>query len=263
METIQKFPHSFTVTGASGVGTTTTCKQLFDALHAKFGVPWRWINAGIIMRRYAEKQKMDIDEFVAYMSMHPELCHDEKLDSIVKAASETDYLLSEGRLSNYNNPRGYHVFIGCDLDKRALRRFDDYKAENPAITLAQVKEKILQRDIEDKDRFIKKYGPDAVWAPEQFDCVVNTDEMTTAEIVEKIIADHKAWVAAGFKKPEPPPKREAKPAKPAAVVRTPVKKPSAPRAKLKAAPSPVAAPAKRSIKPAKKSTSVLAKSARR
>ena len=52
-----QFKNQISITADSGVGSTTTSK----VLHGHLGLsPWRWVNAGAIMRVFAKEKGMSV-----------------------------------------------------------------------------------------------------------------------------------------------------------------------------------------------------------
>jgi len=68
------FKNHLSITADSAVGSTTTAKKLHEILGY---APWRWVNAGAIMRIFAKELGITIDEFAVYTSNHPEEKYDE------------------------------------------------------------------------------------------------------------------------------------------------------------------------------------------
>jgi len=182
------FTHHISITADSGVGSTTTAKKLHQILGY---APWRWVNAGAIMRIFATERGMTIEEFAAYMNDHTDEKYDERCDQMIKHFGEHDYVIFEGRLVHYFAPNAFHVRLICDPHIRAERRAQDHGA-----TVQEIYEKITERDRRNTERYLKVYGPDAVWPDEKFDLVLDTGILSPDDIAEKILLGHAEWAKA-------------------------------------------------------------------
>ncbi len=182
------FRNQISITADSGVGSTTTAKRL----HERLGLsPWRWVNAGAIMRMFAGELHMTIEEFTVYNSTHLAEKFDERCDDMIRTFGEHDYVIFEGRLVHHFAPYAFHVRLVCNPRVRAERRARDM----PGATVDDVLRKILARDELNRVRYEKIYGRDVLWTDNQFDLVLDTGVLSPDEIAVKIIEGHKKWVA--------------------------------------------------------------------
>jgi cytidylate kinase len=183
------FLNQISITADSGVGSTTTAKRL----HTYLGIsPWRWVNAGAIMRIFASGLGISIEEFAQYNAEHLEEKFDERCDEMIRTFGEHDYVIFEGRLVHHFAPGAYHVRLVCDPYIRATRRAGD----TPGATVDEVYNKIIERDTMNRERYTKVYGPEVIWPDEKFDLVLDTGVFSPDEIAVKIIEGHKEWVKA-------------------------------------------------------------------
>jgi len=182
------FKNQISITADSGVGSTTTSRKFIEHVGIS---PWRWVNAGAIMRELAKERGMTIDEFNAYSLSHPEEKVDELCDNMIRHFAEHDYVVFEGRLVHYFAPSAFHVLLVCPPEVRAVRRAKDF----PGITEKEIFKKIKVRDSINKERYSKIYGRDVLWEESKFDLVLDTNEFTPDEIVRKIIETHKEWIS--------------------------------------------------------------------
>jgi cytidylate kinase len=179
--------NQISITADSGVGSTTTAKRL----HQHLGIsPWRWVNAGAIMRIFARELGMTIEEFAVYNSSHLEEKFDERCDDMIKKFGEHDYVIFEGRLVHHFAPDAFHVRLVCDPHVRAERRAKDV----PGITVDEVFQKIINRDKMNRERYEKIYGAKVLWSDNRFDLVLDTGVLSPDEIAMKIIESHKKWM---------------------------------------------------------------------
>ncbi len=188
------FRNQISITADSGVGSTTTAKQL----HLLLGIsPWRWVNAGAIMRIFAHQLGLSIEEFAEYNSAHLEEKYDEQCDTMIQHFGEQDYVIFEGRLVHYFAPHAFHVKLICNPSIRAVRRAKDM----PELKMEQILEKIVSRDAMNVKRYRKLYGDEVVWGDHAFNLVLDTGVLAPQQIAEKIIDGHIHWLAgeAGLK----------------------------------------------------------------
>lgn len=178
--------NQISITADSKVGSTTTSKKLHEILGY---APWRWVNAGAIMRLFADELHMTIEEFATYSNTHLEEKFDERCDQMVAHFGEHDYVISEGRLAHYFLPHAFHVRLVCDPKVRAERRSHDM----PGVPLDDVYKLIVERDRLNTERYIKIYGPDVLWPNEKFDLVLDTGIDTPDVIARKILDGHAEW----------------------------------------------------------------------
>lgn len=178
--------HHISITANSGVGSTTTSKKLHSILGY---TPWRWVNAGGIMRMFAEERGMSIEEFSKYMLEHPEEGLDKICDDMISKFAEHDYALFEGRIVHHFTPQAFHVRLVCDPHIRAERR-----AESMGLTVPEMYKRILERDKINDDRYVQVYGREVLWDDDKFDLVLDTGKYNPDEISEMIITKYKEWL---------------------------------------------------------------------
>ncbi len=181
------FKNQISITADSGVGSTTTSRKFIEHMGIS---PWRWVNAGAIMRELAKERGMTIDEFNAYSLSHPEEKVDDLCDGMIRHFAEQDYAVFEGRLVHHFAPKAFHVLLVCPPEIRAKRRAKDF----PEMTEKEIFEKIKLRDSINRERYQRIYGPDVLWDESRFDLVLDTHEFTPDEVVAKIIETHKEWL---------------------------------------------------------------------
>ena len=170
-----------TITGATGVGTSTALNGLRGAL----GMPWRFVSGGSIMREFAVKNAMSIEEFAAHNREHPEEGWDRKCDDMLAAFGRQNFTVIEARLAHAFVPHAFHVLLVCDIATRARRRPADFES---ALS------RILRRDDDDVYRYAKLY-PGCLWSVDDFDLVIDTAREVPAAVCKSIIMSHAVWRA--------------------------------------------------------------------
>jgi len=180
------FKNQISITADSGVGSTTTSKKLLEY----FGYsPYRWVNAGAIMRSFAKELGISIEEFAKHTLNTPHEKYDERCDDEIRRFGEHDYVIFEGRLVHHFAPHAFHVLLKCDPLIRAKRRAKDF----PGVNESDLLDMIDKRDKANRERYSKIYGPEVLWDESKFDLVIDTGVSTPEEIVFKIVEGHKNW----------------------------------------------------------------------
>jgi cytidylate kinase len=181
------YSNQISITADSGVGSTTTAK----CLHTLLGIsPWRWVNAGAIMRIFAKEVGLTIEEFAEYIPKHLDEKYDDKCDDMIRHFGEQDYVIFEGRLVHHFAPGAFHVRLVCDPHIRATRRASD----GTHGTVDEAYQKIVDRDEMNRQRYEKLYGSEVLWSDDTFDLVLDTGVLTPDDIAHKIVEGHKEWV---------------------------------------------------------------------
>lgn len=185
---IVPFNYQITISGASGVGTTTTLKKL----QAIYGMGWRYVSAGSMMREFAAREGMTIEVFV-------EACRDGTLDGehfdevlhdTMREFARQNNTVLEGRLAHLYAPLAFHVLITCPLDVRAARR----QRDTEHVSMAEMMRRIMDRDAADETRLNSMY-PGWQWPEKSFDFVLDTSVPMIHDSVGAAIVDaHSAWL---------------------------------------------------------------------
>jgi len=180
------FSNSITITGKTGVGTTTAMSELQKILGI---TPYRWVSGGGIMRGFARNMGMTIEEFTDYCSTHTKEGYDRKCDRQIERFGRQDYCIVEARLGHVFVPSAFHVLLKCNTLIRAERR----KTEFLGKSVLQVVDIISKRDEYDDLRYQTLY-PGCLWPESDFDLVIDT-ELIPANLVDSVILGaHSEWV---------------------------------------------------------------------
>jgi cytidylate kinase len=185
--------HLITITGLTGVGTSSTIDKLLEELGETQAL-WRAVSAGNIMRKFGEDLGMKmIEEFVTYAKLHPEEKYDEKCDAAIEAYGRQNNTLIEGRVPHIIAPKGFHVLLTCPPDIRAQRR-QQHDQKYRKYSVEKVEELILKRDQDDASRFGKLY-PGYEWPKEAYHCSFDTSILEAMNIAKDIFECHAEWLA--------------------------------------------------------------------
>jgi len=146
-------------------------------------------------RELARTHKMDIATFNAFIDENPEI--DKEIDSAMKTyLKEHDNLVVDSRLAWFFEKEAFKVFITVDLETAAKRLVLDSKNRNieekyDSIDTAKIA--IIKRQNYEKDRYKKEYGID-ILDYDNYDLVIDSTNLSTDEIANKIIEEYKEWL---------------------------------------------------------------------
>lgn len=174
------------MTSETGVGGSTTCALLLKEL-SKLS---RFVSGGGIMRAVADQKGMTIEDFAAHNKLHPEDGYDSLCDDMIQSFGRHNFFLAEGRLPHVFVPSAFHVLLVCDLKTRTKRRASSPEFKD--IPESEVERIIGQRDADDNGRYQKLY-PGCLWAPDDYDIVINTSAHSPETTVSLILEAHKGW----------------------------------------------------------------------
>ena len=179
------FSHSITITGATGVGTTTTLEEL----QKKLGRPWRFVSAGEMMRARAKQLGVSLEELLLLNRDDPS--NDHECDNMITEFGTHNYTVIEGRLPHVFVSPAFHVLLTCPLNVRAQRRLKH--GSSLGKNLDEVARLIETRDREDRARYQNLY-PGGLWPDTDFDLVIDTSQFLPERIVSQIIDGRATWI---------------------------------------------------------------------
>jgi len=164
-----------TLSGKAGAGKSTVGKILAQKLDFEF------ISIGNWTREYALKNyNMNINQFQEYCSLHPEV--DKLIDiKMSENCNLKDNIIIDYRLGFHFIKNSLNIYLNVS-DAIAFERINIANRINEDIT----KDDIDKRNQEMCFRFIKTYGVD-INNLKNYDLVINTDQLTPEQIVNKII----------------------------------------------------------------------------
>jgi len=164
-----------TIFGLAGTGTTTLGKLLALRLNSKF------VSTGNIFRQMATDLGLSLYEFDVLCNSNSE--YDRRIDAETeKFGIENDNFVLESRLGWHFIPDSFRVKILCE-DKVRFGRV----AARDGISQEQAKEKTLKREADGPQRYRELYGIEDFGADSHFDFIIDSTNLSPAEIVERII----------------------------------------------------------------------------
>jgi len=168
-----------TIAGKAGSGKSTVAKILAKKLKYKH------YSMGDFQRNIAEEKGVDI---VQLGEIEKE---DDSIDNMVddkqrKLGEEQDNFIIDSWLGAHFIPDSFRIFLDVDIDKSVER----IAKRNNEKSVEDVKEKIQQREMTNKARWIKYYDYDFS-NEENYDLVLDTTNLDIDEVVDVIYEEVK------------------------------------------------------------------------
>ena len=172
-----------TISGKAGSGKSTIAKMLAKKLsysHHSIGDLQRDIarELGLTIEELGELEKKD-DKYDRML--------DEKQKNMGK---EEDDFVIDGRLSSHFIPKAYKIFLDVDLDEAIKRRLGQDRDTENFDDSNEAKRSILKREKTNQERWIEYYKYDFL-DMDNYDLIINTNNLTPNEILEKILEEIK------------------------------------------------------------------------
>lgn len=169
-----------TLSGKSGTGKGTVGELLTKRLEYDF------ISVGDYSREYAAERGMTIDEFQKYCKEHPE--KDKEIDKkFADKCNNSTNLIVDWRLGFHFLNHSFNVYLKVS-EEIAAKRIAGRSTQNEKKDFKS----IMEKDNNMKERFIEVYGVDFT-NESYYDLVINTGEMDSKQIVDKIISEYTKW----------------------------------------------------------------------
>jgi len=164
------------ISGPHGAGKSTLARKV--AKH--FGL--RYISAGTLFRRMAEKLRMDLSEFSKYAEEHPEV--DRKIDEMTVEEAKKKNVVLDGRITAWiaKEYADLKILLTAPLEVRVKRI-----AERDGLEYSSALSETLVREQSESERFKKLYNIN-VMDLTLFDIVINTSKFSK-ECCERILMD--------------------------------------------------------------------------
>lgn len=180
------FSHLVTLSSVTGAGTSAALFWLSE--HFRSDPRMRFVEGRKVMMQFVPEE-VAIEDLAALNARELQNGYDRFCDTELSHWGRQNYTVIQSRLSHALAPHGFHVFITCSLEVRALRRCADSGGE----TLETITAKISKRDKDDTERYEKLY-PGCMWVPNDFDLVIDTEKASSApDVARRIVVAHKEW----------------------------------------------------------------------
>ena len=169
-----------TISGVPGSGKSTVAKKVADKLGIKH------FSAGDFMRGLAKDKGVTPLELARMAEADPEI--DKKVDSWSGTIGETyeDFVMDSRLAFNFIR-ESVKIFLDVSDDEAARRIFKDMRDdEKENTTQGDTYDALLKRKESEKKRYDEYYGIDYT-NPDNFDLVIDTTDISAAEVARQII----------------------------------------------------------------------------
>ncbi|MBE6547494.1 MAG: hypothetical protein E7667_01255 [Ruminococcaceae bacterium] len=170
------------ITGRLGSGKSTVC----GIIKENYG--FEIFSTGAIQREFARRKGISTLELNKRMKENPEL--DDEIDSLVTKISrerKEDKLIFDSRMAWHFAENTFKIFLTIDPMEAANRVFyNRISAEEHYTDVNDACEKLVERSVVERKRFIEIYGAD-YYDFKNYNLVVDTTNKTPDEVVSVIM----------------------------------------------------------------------------
>ena len=168
-----------TISGLHGTGKSTIAKLIAEKLKIQYYSP------GQIFRVLALETNMTLEEFTEYVEENPDI--DKKLDSKIIEIAQKGNIVIDSQLSGYilKTIADFKILLTCTLETRVKRM-----SERDSSSYEEKLKETALREKSELERFKRLYNIDLNDQEElsqMYDLVINTENLTVEEILEKIL----------------------------------------------------------------------------
>ncbi|MFT7616196.1 MAG: cytidylate kinase [Candidatus Woesearchaeota archaeon] len=176
-----------TICGFPGSGKGTASKAISQKLNLQHYC------AGDLRREAAKQRSMTLSEFNEWAESNPQE-GDKLFDQQTKEIGvDEDNFIFDGRLAFYFIPDSIKIYLSCDVNEAAKRKFASERIEERASSVDSLVHLMRKRVDSDKGRYESLYNVQ-VYNMKDFDLVIDTTTMTPQEVLDQIVSfvTHKA-----------------------------------------------------------------------
>lgn len=171
------------ISGLHGTGKSTIAKLIAKHL----GIVY--YSTGQAFRDLAKEKNMSLEEFTNYVEVHPDI--DKVLDKKVVNMAKKGNIIIDSQLSGYilKSIANFRIHLTCPLELRVKRMSERDQTS--------FKEKLKETSLREKselERFKKLYDidlSDKNSINELFDLIINTENFSIEEVLDKILSELK------------------------------------------------------------------------
>jgi cytidylate kinase len=174
-----------TISGIAGSGKTTVGKLIAEKLGYKF------YDIGTLRKQMAKARGMTIEEFNKLGETDSSTDKDADAFTINLAKSEKDFVM-QGRTAYYFIPHSVKIYLTVSPQVAAKRvsldNFNpDRNSASKSATIEQIEQLCKDRDASDALRYKKIYGIENFADPKNYDLVLDTTNLSIAQVADTII----------------------------------------------------------------------------
>ncbi len=169
-----------TISGLHGTGKSTIAKLIAEKLKIQY------YSTGQIFRDLALEMNMTLEKFTKFVEKNPDI--DKKLDNKIIEIAQKGNIIIDSQLSGYilKSIADFKILLTCSLETRVKRISERDKS--------RYEEKLKETTLREKselERFKHLYDIDLEDQKELnqiYDLIINTENLSVEEILEKILA---------------------------------------------------------------------------
>lgn len=186
--------HIITIAGSLGSGKSSTAKRVSEILNYKH------FSTGDFMRAIADERGIPLTELSKIAESDPSI--DKILDDRNIEIGQMENIVLDSRLGFHFIPDSFKVFLELDPIVASKRILND-KNFNPNRhkesdggfdTPENIREKINFRLDSERKRYKELYGIDDHTSKENFNLVINTEDIPLEEVSKKVIEEYNDWL---------------------------------------------------------------------
>jgi predicted cytidylate kinase len=172
-----------TISGLHGTGKSEIAKLIADRLGILY------YSTGQMFRDLAKEKNMTLEEYTNYVEHHPDI--DKELDNKVVNIAKKGNIIIDSQLSGYilKSIADFRIHLTCPLELRVKRM-----SERDKTSLEKKLKETTLREKSELERFKKLYNidiSDKNLIIEIFDLVINTENLSIEEVLDKILSEIK------------------------------------------------------------------------
>lgn len=168
-----------TISGKAGSGKSTIARELAKRLNLDH------YSIGDLMRQIAKEKEISLAELNILAEKDKSI--DRELDKKQIELRKKDNFIIDGRLTAFFIPNAdLKVFLDCDDGVRAKRIFNDSRDGERGKDIAELIEKIRQRELSERKRYKSLYNAD-YHNKELYNLILNTTNLSVNEVIMKIM----------------------------------------------------------------------------
>ncbi|MBA7533896.1 Cytidylate kinase [subsurface metagenome] len=171
------------VSGLHGTGKSTIAKLMAERLGILY------YSTGQAFRDLANEKNMSLEEYTNYVENHPDI--DKDLDNKVVNMAKKGNIIIDSQLSGYilKSIADFRIHLTCPLKLRVKRM-----SERDQTSFEEKLKETSLREKSELERFKKLYNidlSDKNSINEFFDLVINTENLSIEEVLDKILSELK------------------------------------------------------------------------
>jgi len=186
--------HLITIAGKLGSGKSSTAKRVAELLE------YTHYSTGDLMRSIANDRGISLVELSQIAET--DLSIDKALDGRNLEIGQMENVVLDSRLGFHFIPEAFKVFLELRPEIAAERILEDKKF-NPNRrkedagnfdTKESIMESINIRLLSERKRYKEMYGIEDLTSPDNFDLVINTENIPLADVCHLVLVAYKDWL---------------------------------------------------------------------